>query len=41
MSNVDIAFLAISQAHQFLHWLPAALRLAAEPGVKVNFLVSS
>ena len=41
MSNVDIAFLAISQAHQFLHWLPAALRLAAEPGVKVTVLVSS
>src|SRR5207248_9935948 len=36
-----IAFLAISQAHQFLHWLPAALRLAAEPGVQVTVLVSS
>jgi hypothetical protein len=41
MSDIDIAFLAISQAHQFLHWLPAALRLAAEPGVKVTVLVSS
>jgi hypothetical protein len=37
----EIAFLAISQAHQFLHWLPAALRLAAEPGIKVTVLVSS
>jgi hypothetical protein len=37
----EIAFLAISQAHQFLHWLPAALRLAGEPGVKVTVLVSS
>jgi hypothetical protein len=37
----DIAFLAISQAHQFLHWLPAALRLAAEPDVRVTVLVSS
>jgi hypothetical protein len=36
-----IAFLAISQAHQFLHWLPAALRLAAKPGVKVTVLVST
>jgi hypothetical protein len=37
----EIAFLAISQAHQFLHWLPAALRLSAEPGVKVTVLVST
>ena len=37
----EIAFLAISQGHQFLHWLPAALRLAAEPGIKVTVLVSS
>lgn len=37
----EIAFLAISQAHQFLHWLPAALRLAAEPNVRVTVLVSS
>ena len=37
----EIAFLAISQAHQFMHWLPAALRLAAEPGVRVTVLVSS
>ena len=36
-----IAFLAISQAHQYLHWLPAALRLAREPGVEVSVLGSS
>jgi hypothetical protein len=36
-----IAFLAISQAHQFLHWLPAALRLTEEPGVEVTVLVST
>ncbi len=36
-----IAFLAISQAHQFLHWLPAALRLAREPGVEVTILGGS
>lgn len=36
-----IAFLAVSQAHQFLHWLPAALRLAREPGVEVTVLVST
>lgn len=37
----EIAFLAITQAHQFLHWLPAALRLAHEPGIKVTVLVST
>jgi hypothetical protein len=37
----QIAFLAISQAHQFLHWLPAALRLADERGVEVTVLVST
>lgn len=36
-----IAFLAISQAHQFLHWIPAALRLANEPGVDVTVLAST
>jgi hypothetical protein len=36
-----IGFLAISQAHQFLHWLPAALRLAREPGVEVTVLATS
>lgn len=37
----EVAFLAISQAHQFLHWLPVALRLAGQPGVNVTVLVSS
>jgi len=37
----EVAFLAISQAHQFLHWLPAALRLAARPDVRVTVLVST
>jgi hypothetical protein len=36
-----IAFLAISQAHQALHWLPAALRLAREPCVEVTVLGTS
>jgi len=36
-----IGFLAISQAHQFLHWLPAALRLAREPNVEVTVLGTS
>ena len=36
-----IAFLAITEAHQFLHWLPAALRLAEEPGVEVTVLGST
>lgn len=38
---VEIAFLAISQAHQALHWLPAALRLAREPTVRVHILSAS
>ena len=38
---MDIAFLALAQAHQHLHWLPAALRLAREPGVRVTVLASS
>lgn len=33
-----VAFLAITQAHQFLHWLPAALRLAQEPNIEVTVL---
>ncbi|HXH00389.1 MAG TPA: glycosyl transferase [Sphingomicrobium sp.] len=37
----DIAFLAVAQVHQHLHWLPAALRLAREPGVRVTVLASS
>src|SRR5215218_7631342 len=36
-----IAFLAISQAHQYLHWLPAALRLAGNPDVEVTVLGTS
>jgi hypothetical protein len=36
-----IAFLALSQAHQFLHWIPAALRLAREPGVEVTVIGAS
>lgn len=39
--TLRIAFLAISQAHQFLHWLPVALQLAREPGVEVTVLGSS
>lgn len=38
---IEIAFLALAQAHQHLHWLPAALRLAREPGVRVTVLASS
>lgn len=41
MPMTRIAFLAISQAHQFLHWLPAALRLAREPEVEVTVLATS
>ena len=33
-----IAFLALAEAHQHLHWIPAALRLAAEPGVTVDVI---
>jgi hypothetical protein len=36
-----IAFLALAEAHQHLHWIPAALRLAAEPGVTVDVLGAS
>ena len=36
-----IAFLSLAQAHQIFHWLPAALRLAREPGVEVHVLSSS
>lgn len=41
MGTTRVAFLAITQAHQFLHWLPAALRLAREPGVEVTVLGTS
>jgi hypothetical protein len=38
---IRIGFLALSQAHQIFHWLPAALRLAREPGVEVTVLCPS
>ena len=38
---IRIAFLALAEAHQHLHWIPAALRLAAEPGVRVDVLGAS
>ena len=37
----DIAFLAVAQVHQHLHWLPTALRLAREPGMRVTVLSPS
>ena len=33
-----IAFLALAEAHQHLHWIPAALQLAERPGVQVDVL---
>ena len=38
---IRIGFLALSQAHQIFHWLPAALRLTREPGVEVTVLCPS
>jgi hypothetical protein len=38
---VRVAFVAISQAHQFLHWIPAALELARRDGVRVEVLSGS
>ena len=38
---IRIGFVAISQAHQFLHWIPAALELARRDGVRVEILSSS
>ena len=38
---VKVGFLALAQAHQHLHWLPAALELARRPGVKVDVLCPS
>ena len=35
---MKIGFLALAQAHQHLHWLPAALELARRPGVRVDVL---
>ncbi|QDC36094.1 glycosyl transferase [Sphingobium fuliginis] len=37
----DIAFLAIAEAHQVYHWLPAALALSRRAGVKVHVLSPS
>lgn len=39
--TLKIGFLAISQAHQYLHWLPAALRLARQADVEVSVLCTS
>ncbi|RVT43385.1 glycosyl transferase [Sphingobium algorifonticola] len=36
-----IAFLAIAEAHQVPHWLPVALRLAADPAMAVSVLSPS
>lgn len=38
---MDIAFLAIAEAQQLYHWLPAALDLAGRPGVRVTILTPS
>lgn len=38
---IRIAFLAVAQVHQHLHFLPVALRLAKEPGVEVYVLTAS
>lgn len=39
--SIDIAFLAIAEAQQVYHWLPAALELAARPDVRVHILSPS
>lgn len=36
-----IGFLALAQAHQHLHWIPAALELARRPGIRVDVLCPS
>ena len=36
-----VAFLAFTEAHQHLHWLPVALRLAEKPDVEVTVLSGS
>ncbi|HUD91569.1 glycosyl transferase [Sphingobium sp.] len=38
---IDIAFLAIAEAQQLYHWLPAALELARRPDVRVSVLSPS
>lgn len=39
--TTDIAFLAIAEAQQLFHWLPAALELARRPDVRVTILSPS
>ena len=38
---MKIGFLALAQAHQHLHWIPAALELASRPGIEVHVLCPS
>lgn len=38
---IKIGFIAVSQAHQFLHWIPAALELSRREGVRVEVLSGS
>ena len=39
--TIRVAFLAFTQGHQFLHWIPVALRLSQEPDVEVTVLSSN
>ncbi len=39
--DMRIGFLAFAQAHQHLHWIPAALELARRPGIEVDVLCPS
>ena len=38
---VEIGFIAIAEAQQLYHWLPAALELSRRPGVRVSVLCAS
>lgn len=38
---IDVAFLAIAEAQQLYHWLPAALELARRPDVRISVLSPS
>lgn len=38
---IDVAFLAIAEAQQLYHWLPAALEMARRPDVQVSILSPS
>lgn len=40
-NGMRIGFLALSQAHQHLHWIPAALELARQPDLRVDVLCPS